>query len=1078
MNIFTQYLKNLEKELQTRKAGEHSYRPAFKELIEGLLSGVQAVNEPSRIACGAPDFIVLKDTIPIGYIEAKEIGIPLDPIEKSDQLKRYRDGLNNLILTNYLEFRWFIDGEKVISATIGEIDNKGNIIKNTKGVEEVDSLINSFLTADIPIIADSKELAKRMASIAKIIREAISLALKNEKDKSQLYNQLEGFREVLIHDLQEDDFADMYAQTISYGLFAARCNHDSAERFERNHADQYLPETNPFLRKLFHEIAGFDLDQRIAWAVDTLAELLNKADMHAILADFGTRTRREDPVVHFYETFLSAYNPKLREMRGVYYTPEPVVSYIVRSIDHILKKDFGLKDGLADYSKIKVKIAEGEEQEFHKVLILDPAVGTGTFLHGVIDHIYDSFKNKKGMWSSYVSQNLLPRLFGFELLMAPYAVAHMKLGLQLKELGYEFDTGERLGIYLTNTLEEKFEGGRFPFMQWVANEANEAGRIKSDYPVMVVLGNPPYSEHSANKGDWITKLLRGKDIQSGEKTSSYFHVNGDPLKERNSKTLNNDYVKFIRFAQRRIEKTGCGVLAFISNHGYLDNPTFRGMRKTLLNEFDDIYILDLHGNARVSHGCPPGIKDENVFDIRPGVAIGIFVKNNGDAKRKIKVHFKEMFGQRKRKEKKNNSQTNGKFAFLLNNSLSEIDWEIITPESPLFQFRPYDTYRYEEYENGVKIIDLFRYYSMGITTGRNTFATSYSKKELENRIQHLASSVSDDTIRSKYSLYDSSSFDLGKARKWAKYPNSQSSILLADYRCFDKKHLIFSKHIISRTRESINIHQIDHSNVSLTTLRRVREDYWKHAFVANIPITKEYISSLDNNYSFPLYLYPNPDKNDLFDNGTEATDAPGGRKPNLSPEFIKEFSDKLEWKFVADGKGDLKLNFGPEDIFYYIYAIFHSPAYRERYTEFLKIDFPRVPLTSDKELFRSLAVLGERLVKLHLVKEYSDKLPGYPIEGSDNVDKIRYTEPGQGSDTGRVWINETQYFDGVPAEVYNFMIGGYQVCHKWLKDRKGRKLDFNDMDHYRRIVGAITDTIVVMGEIDEVIDSHGGWPIE
>ncbi|MBC8278676.1 MAG: N-6 DNA methylase [FCB group bacterium] len=578
MTAVSDYIKAIEKEYQTEQAREHAYRPALKTLIESVESGFHAVNEPARTACGAPDFIVLEDGIQTGFIEAKDIDAALDKEEKSEQLKRYRAGFSNLILTNYLEFRWYVEGEKRMTAVIGEIGLDGKIKKSDEGCRETLVLLNEFFKNYGPSIGDSKELAKRMASIARIIKNAIAKALEEDEEDSQLIDQLDGFRKVLIHDLKEDDFADMYAQTICYGLFAARCNHDVNERFERTHAAHYLPETNPFLRKLFQKIAGFDLDPRIAWAVDNMAELLNKSDMHSVLADFGKRTKREDPVVHFYETFLSSYNPKLREMRGVYYTPEPVVSYIVRSVDHILKNDFGLPEGLADSSKIKVKTSGGADKEFHKVLVLDPAVGTGTFLHGVIDHIHESFAGREGQWSSYVSQHLLPRIFGFELLMAPYAVAHMKLGLQLKELGYEFDTGERLGIYLTNTLEEDFGDQKIPFMKWLAEEANEAGKIKSEYPVMVILGNPPYSVTSQTKGGWVEDDVR-----------KYYYPH-DEIKESNPKVLLDDYVKFIRFSQWKIEKKGSGILAFISNHGYLDNPTFRQMRKSLMDSLM-IFIL-------------------------------------------------------------------------------------------------------------------------------------------------------------------------------------------------------------------------------------------------------------------------------------------------------------------------------------------------------------------------------------------------------------------------------------------------------------------------------------------------------
>lgn len=635
----TQYLETIEQELLAGNSTEHTHRPALKALVESLSKGITATNEPQRVECGAPDLIVTKGEIPLGYVEAKDVGASLDNSEKSEQLGRYRESLGNLILTDYLEFRWYVRPNRTkaneypiaqlrLTARLACVGKSGKLRLEKDGKKQFLELLNAFLNARVPTVQSAKELAVRMAALARLIRDTIRRALGEEAETGSLHQQMEAFRDVLLHDLTEDQFADMYAQTICYGLFAARCNVKGSEHFTREHAAYDLPKTNPFLRKMFNHIAGPELDERIAWAVDDLAELLHRSDISAILEDFGKSTRREDPVVHFYETFLAAYDPKMREARGVYYTPEPVVSYIVRSIDHILKTDFKLA-GLADSSKIRIKSPDGNgEIDVHKVLILDPATGTGTFLYGVINHIFESFKKNRGMWSGYVSEHLLPRLFGFELLMAPYAVAHMKLGLQLDDTGYDFNADERVGVYLTNTLEEAHSfSQRIPFTEWLAQEANEAGVIKKEEPVMVILGNPPYSGESKNPNEKDTltnkgaKYISGWEVGKGGKPSAlqktakratkkkqptfigrlmwdYFVVDGQRLKEKNPKWVNNDYVKFIRFAQWRIEKTGYGVLAFITDNSYLDGPTFRGMRQKLLDTFDDIYILNLHVIAR------------------------------------------------------------------------------------------------------------------------------------------------------------------------------------------------------------------------------------------------------------------------------------------------------------------------------------------------------------------------------------------------------------------------------------------------------------------------------------------------
>ena len=598
---FQTYLQALQKKLALGDATEHTHRSALETLVESLAAGITASNEPRHIECGAPDFVVRKDSAIAGYIEAKDIGRSLDEAEKSEQLTRYRGSLSNLVLTHYLEFRWYVDGERRLSARLGTPDKEGIIKRDKAGTVAVAELLGGFLSHKAEGVGTPKDLAVRMARQAHMVRNLIVNAFEKEPEGGSLHSQLVAFRDNLIPDLSVEQFADMYAQTIAYGLFAARCTSQTGVSFTRFDAAQSLPKTNPFLRKLFQYIAGYDLDDRIAWLVDDLAQVLAQADMQAVLEDFGKHSGKEDPVVHFYETFLKEYDAKIREMRGVYYTPEPVVSYIVRSIDRLLKERFGKPQGLAD----------------EKTLILDPAVGTATFLYTVVNEIHQATvgKGQQGSWNAYVAEKLLPRIFGFELLMAPYAVAHLKLGLLLQETGYQFQSNQRLGIYLTNTLEEAIKHAETLFARWITEEANAAAGVKKDEPIMVVLGNPPYSGHSANKGEWARQLVE-----------RYKTVDGKPLGEKNPKWLQDDYVKFLAFSQWRIERTGQGILGFITNHGYLDNPTFRGMRQSLMKTFDEIYILNLHGNAKKRETAPDGGKDENVFDIQQGVAICLMVK--------------------------------------------------------------------------------------------------------------------------------------------------------------------------------------------------------------------------------------------------------------------------------------------------------------------------------------------------------------------------------------------------------------------------------------------------------------------
>jgi hypothetical protein len=645
------YLKSIERQLAQGNSTEHTHRPALKTLLEAIDDRVLATNEPKRIECGAPDFVLSrgKENFTIGYLEAKDVGVPLDETEKSEQLKRYLHSLPNLILTDYLEFRWYVDGEYRSSARLARPGKGGRLAIDKNGEDMVPRLLCEFLAHEPVAIASPEELSRRMADLTKMIRNIIVDSFVNDRASQGLKDLRKAFAETLIPDIgspeKTGEFADMYAQTIAYGLFAARCNHSRPEPFKRLEAAAEIPKTNPFLRKLFEVITGPDLnDEPYAGFVEDLVQVLAHSDMAAVLEDFGRRTGQEDPIVHFYETFLAAYDPKLRESRGVYYTPAPVVSYIVRSVDRILKERFGFKEGLADPQMIELTREDEEvgrvEEHLPKALILDPACGTGTFLYAVVDHIRNRFieSGNAGMWSGFVRRQLLARLFGFELLMAPYSVAHFKLGMQLaaqdledrlrKKWAYDFNGNERLNVFLTNTLEEAEQKVEDLFgpLRVITEEANAASRVKKDLPIMVILGNPPYSGHSANRS-WEVKDGKRQPTFIGGLVQDYYQVDGQPLKEKNPKWLQDDYVKFLRWSQWRIEQTGAGVLAFITNHGYLDNPTFRGMRQSLMKTFDDIYIIDLHGNSKKKEKCPDGSKDENVFDIQQGVAIAIMIKD-------------------------------------------------------------------------------------------------------------------------------------------------------------------------------------------------------------------------------------------------------------------------------------------------------------------------------------------------------------------------------------------------------------------------------------------------------------------
>ncbi|MFI5275030.1 MAG: N-6 DNA methylase, partial [Ktedonobacterales bacterium] len=693
------------------------------------------------------------------YVEAKDIGVSLTETERTPQLTRYLHSLDNLILTDYLEFRWYIGGELRKAERLATPDAQHRLAWDAAAAERVGELLTAMLTQKAPDIASPDDLARRMARLAHMIRN-VALETLRSADKpdaeqvkaarEELADLYTTFKETLLPDLTDESFADMFAQTLAYGLFAARYNHSGSQPFSRRDAAREIPRSNPFLRRLFDAIESPDQeDAPYIGFVDDLAQLLATTDMAAVLRDFGKRTRTEDPIVHFYEPFLQAYDPKLRELRGVYYTPEPVVSYITRSVDALLKRDFGLPEGLAS----------GAQANGHAVMLLDPAAGTGTFLSSVVNLIRERFRvaNNAGAWSAYVRERLLPRLFGFELLMAPYAMAHLRLGMQLSGLDlpeeerarWAFTAGEhdRLGVYLTNTLDQAARQSEHLFRgQFITDEANAAARIKRDAPVMIVLGNPPYSGHSANNSDWIMALLRGEDLTNtqgdkpldrgkGRPTDSYFMVDGAPLGERNPKWLNDDYVKFIRFAQWRIERTGHGALAFVTNHGYLDNPTFRGMRQSLMRTFDEIYLLDLHGNSKKKERTPEGGKDENVFDIQQGVAIGVFIRRRGAAtgERRATVRHAHLWGERA-----------AKYAWLAAHDLPTTAWAEVAPTSPMYFFIPRDARLAEEYEAGWSLSKLAPVNVLGFQTHRDHFAIDFDERQLRSRIAEMRGEATPD----------------------------------------------------------------------------------------------------------------------------------------------------------------------------------------------------------------------------------------------------------------------------------------------------------------------------------------------
>ena len=994
-----EYIKELNEQYKTGRATEHSYRPALKELLQSLLPKMTVINEPKRYNFGAPDYILMRSDVPVAFIEAKDFVQTNDLAgrkENKEQFDRYKQSLDNIIFTDYLDFWLYRNGEFVDSVRLAELRGDKIVLVNENEAKFV-ALIEHLANAQPQKITSSKKLAEIMAGKARLLADVIRQSLTKDIDEQgTIYGQMCAFKGVLMHDITPERFADIYAQTVAYGMFAARLHDKTPDTFSRQEAAGLIPRTNPFLRQMFQYIAAYDLDDRVAWIIDDLAEAFRASDINKVMAGYGKRTRQDDPMIHFYEDFLKAYDQSLRKNCGVYYTPQPVVNYIVRAVDEILQTEFGLADGLADTSMTP----KGQ----HKVQILDPATGTGTFLAEVIHAIHDKMKGQQGMWQSYVEKHLLPRLNGFELLMASYAMAHLKLDMVLAETGYEANSTQRLRVYLTNSLEEYHPDTGTLFANTLSNEANEANHIKRDAPVMVVLGNPPYSGESNNKGDafkWITSLM--DDYKREPDTDK-------PLNERNPKWINDDYCKFIRLGQAFVDKNTEGVLAYINSHSFLDNPTFRGMRWNLMQSFDKIYIIDLHGNSKKKEACPDGSKDENVFDIQQGVSINIFIKKGKKRKGKLaEVYHCDLYGKRK-----------VKYDYLSEHTFSTTDFTRITPTAPFYFFMKRDTANESLYNGGFAVNEIFPINTVGVVTAKDAVLIDTSKQCLLNKVSDYYKIEPNDRLVTKIC-----------------------------YRPFDDRYIYYDTSKIERPREKVMQHFALGDNVGLMTCRQTVID-WSHIGVTTKMMESTRVSNKTReiSYAFPLFIYSS-----------------STRQPNLNMEIVGSIADRIGLVFEAE-PSDNEGVFSPYDLLDYIYGILHSPSYRERFNEFLKVDFPRIPYPADAIEFKRIAKIGEELRKVHLMEIKPSIMTQFNVAGSNVVEAIKITD-GDSNDLCKVWINDEQYFDGVPRIAWEFYIGGYQPAQKWLKDRKGMTLDIDDIMHYQRIISALCKTHELMQQIDE-----------
>jgi len=1029
------YLKQIIKTTLQGDAREESYYTHLSNFLLDFALGIGKTNTqittlPKKTDAGNPDFRVWdgKENI-VGYIEAKKPGENLDLIEDSEQLKRYLKTFPNLILTDFYEFRLYRKGEMIDKTFVARsaLVKKG-IPPPVENEEKFNALLSKFFAFSLPKVTTAEQLARELAIRTRFLRdEVISVELEQQqRGKGELYGFYETFRKFLISHLTEKDFADLFSQTITYGMFAARTR--SANGFNRKLAYDLIPKTIGILRNVFKFVSQGDLPMHMEVMVDDIAEVLNAADVKNILHGYYKAGKGEDPIVHFYETFLSEYDPSTREKRGVYYTPEPVVRYIVRSVHEILKTHFNLDDGLAN----------------REVTLLDPAGGTLTFPAEAIKLAVNEYTRKygEGGVNKLLSEHILRNYYAFELMMAPYAIGHIKMSFLLEELGYTMKDHERFKLYLTNTLDiEDLSQTQIPGLESLSDESHEAGRIKKNEQILVILGNPPYSGISANINKWTEELLK----TNIDGVQSYYEIDGKKLAEKKL-WLQDDYVKFLRFAQWKIHKAGMGIVGMITNHSYLDNPTFRGMRQSLMNTFNEIYILDLHGNSLKKETAPGGGRDVNVFDIQQGVAIALFIKK-GKA-RGCKIYHADLFGERETKYK-----------WLDKHSLKKTEYKQLKPESPWYFFIERHTKDIEHYNKWMKVNEIFPVSNVGIVTARDHFSIDENLKLLQTRIRQFRDlKYDDDFIRVAYKLKDTSTFKISKFRQelnkdlyWAE------KFQEITYRPFDNRFIYYSEWVVERRIFDLMQH-LQKDNLGLAIGRQGQvvgdEHLWNLAFISENIIDFN-LFYRGGELFFPLYLYHQEEKKKrhgfqsmmMFE--PEEEYGKGGKKPNIAPVIF----EKLERAYREKPT--------PEQILYYCYAVLYSNTYREKYAEFLKIDFPRIPFTGDYKIFLQMAALGEELTQLHLLKskKLNNPIAKYKGLGEDLIGKPIYDEANR-----CVFINATKFFEGVEPDMWKYHIGGYQVLEKYLKDRKGRQM--SDPATYCKVATSIAATMKIQEKLN------------
>ena len=1061
------YIDSINADYQTRKTTEHSFRGALQTLLKTIVNDgvkkrediVTVINEPKRYSYGAPDFEFHKNDNTIAFLETKNIGDNdvegQNPKKNKKQFDKYKNAVNTIAFTDYLKFYLFENGVETLSSELLIKDGDQFVITNDeKEISSFFDIISKLGNSKPQPIRSANVLAEFMAAKAKVIADILNTAMERDEDEQTeedmgLYHILSSFRKFLVHDMTNTQFTDFYAQTILYGLFIARIKDTTPQSFSLLEAAELIPSTNPFLKKIFKLLALADLHSGVKWIVDDLVSIFQVTNVDKVLRNYG-----KDPIVHFYEDFLEKYNPKIRDQFGVWYTPQDVVHFIVDSVDEILKNKLNIEDGLANNTKLLWK-----GKEMHRIQVLDPATGTGTFLAYVADKIYKSYEKQRGLWPEDVVKNVIPRLNGFEYLMAPYTMAHLKLSSSLRLEDIHENLPERLNIFLTNSLEEDHPEERLEIAKFITDESNAASKIKRDTPVMVVMGNPPYNEKSANNGEWIMDLMDDykqepgrfrEQIRYNKKKLRWEYRN--TLNEPNPKGINNDYCKFIRLGQKFVETTNEGVLAYICGNTFLDTRLFRGMRYELLRKFDEIYIINLHGSTKRKETGDER-KDESVFDIMVGVSINIFIKyKDGDNSKLAKVFYKDLYGKRKDKLK-----------YLSENTLSTIDFEELNLSHPLYTFRLRDNDLRDSYNKGFAIDDLMhKDYKQGLKTGKDALIIHSSRKSIEGFAEDVVN-ANFETICCKYHINQSDKNklkyeSLQRNIKKRKFKASDNITEMA-YRPFDNRWTVYGKATMDRYRPEIEKNILNKKNYILCLGKEGStqgDNEWNLVYSTVLP-TDINIIPRGGVYLFPLFVY----------------DKKGNPSINFSSVIKKSIESIINKKLQSIGAEKREPNgFLALDLFDYIYAVLHSPLYRRIYHECLQDGFPIIPYPKDADYFFELADRGEQLRRIHQLEgiEKKDIVTSYPINIPKNnnfVTKKEYVVDQNG--IGRIWINDDQYFDNVPEGVWNLFVSGYKPLDKWLDDRKNKTLSSDDIWHYQMIIVALQKQIMIMNEIDSLI---------